>query len=767
MFLYSPGNPLLGVAHLSGVSSSHQDVDIDLAGLFRAVWQRRTRVLATTVAVTALAFVGASLISPSYKSETRILIEARAPNFTAQQPAGQQGAEPVFDELSIASQVQMLRSVDLIKQVARDLKLYELEEFDPDTNPSALSDLLVLLRLKDNPLDMAPEERVLKAFDEKLQVYQVEKSRVIGIQFTSKDPKLAAAIPNAMADVYLSLQSGAKLDSNSDAARWLEPEIANLREKVREAEQKVADYRSSSDLFATSDTANFATQQLNDISLELARLRGEKADAEAKAQNVRAALKAGRPTENIDAVAASPVIQSLKQSETDLRRQMSQLSTSLLDGHPQIKAIRAQVTAVREQINTESMRIAAGLEDAAEVAKLRETQLVQQLNVLKADSARAGEVEVGLKALEREATAQRQLLETYLARYREATTRLDKNASPADARIISQAIEPREQDFPKVLPITIVAALATLILYSVAIMLAELFSGRALRPSADTPAIAQRAEPALAAPLAPEPAYQPVMEEEQRAQPAPATRRQPAPAAPVKKGSRRAVPASLLSEPLDEDPIEAAAVADMMDAEEEDDAFSIASVAGFLMKSRVGIAICISPSGDDGSTATVMLAREIAELGRRVVLIDMTGSACPTRLMAASRALPGITDLLCGEAAFADTIHRDRLSDAHVIPQGNSDVRRAMSGVDRLSMIADALADAYDLVLIECGPANADGVARMSRSGAHEIVLSAPNPNREELAAIMASFEKVGYTDLILMSEAAKPSRQDAVRGAA
>ncbi|SMD08644.1 exopolysaccharide transport family protein [Rhizobium sp. RU36D] len=747
---------------MSGVSSSQQDVDIDLAGLFRAVWARRTRVLAATVAVTALAFVGANLISPSYKSETRILIEARAPNFTAQQQAGQQSAEPVFDELSIASQVQMLRSVDLIKQVARDLKLYELEEFDPDTNPSALSDLLVLLRLKENPLDMAPEERVLKAFDEKLQVYQVEKSRVIGIQFTSKDPKLSAAIPNAMADVYLSIQSGAKLDSNSDAARWLEPEIANLREKVREAEQKVADYRSSSDLFATSETANFATQQLNDISLELARLRGEKADAEAKAQNVRAALKAGKPTENIDAVAASPVIQSLKQSETDLRRQMSQLSTSLLDGHPQIKAIRAQVTAVREQINTESLRIAAGLEDAAEVAKLRETQLVQQLNVLKADSARAGEVEVGLKDLEREATAQRQLLETYLARYREATTRLDKNASPADARIISQAIEPREQDFPKVLPITIVAALATLILYSVAIMLAELFSGRALSPSATTPVMAGRAEPAFV------PATTPEREvEDVPPQPAPVSRRQPAPAAPVKKASRRPVPASLLSEPLDDDAIEAAAVADMIEPEPQDDAFSIASVAGFLMKSRVGIAICISPSGDDGSTATVMLAREIAELGRRVVLIDMTGSACPTRLMAASRSLPGITDLLCGEAAFADTIHRDRLSDAHVIPQGNSDVRRAMSGVDRLSMIADALADAYDLVLIECGPANADGVARMSRSGAHEIVLSAPNPDREELAAIMASFEKVGYSDLILMSETAKPGRQDAVRGAA
>lgn len=732
---------------MSRVSSSHQDVDIDLAGLFGAVWARKYRVLALTAGVAVLAFVGSSLISPSYKAETRLLIEARSPNFSAQSPNSPTAAEPVFDELSIASQVQLLRSVDLIKQVARDLKLYELEEFDPDTNPSAISDLMVLMGLKQNPLDMAPEERVLKAFEEKLQVYQVESSRVVGIEFNSKDPKLAAAIPNAMAKVYMALQSGAKLDSNSEAARWLEPEIANLREKVREAEQKVADYRSSSGLFTTSETTNFANQQLNDISLELARVRGEKADAEAKAQNVRAALKAGKATETIDAVAASNVIQSLKQTDTDLRRQLSELSTSLLDGHPRLKAIRAQVAAVREQINAESMRIAAALEDAAHVAQLRETQLVQQLNVLKADSARASEDEVGLKALEREATAQRQLLETYLGRYREATTRLDSNASPADARVISQAIEPREPNFPKVLPITIVAALAAMVLYAVVIMLSELFSGRALRPSATgtyEPIRRDDIEPELteAAPRQKTPARDVVAAESDEVSYAPVT-------APT-KAARRTPPASLLSMAATEEDMPAPRHAAEQD---EDDTFSIASVATFLMKSKVQIAISISPSGDDGSTATVMLAREIAERGERVVLIDMTGSACPSRLMAPKKALPGITDLLCGEAAFADTIHPDRLSDAHVIPQGTADVRRAMSGIDRLSMIADALSDAYDLVLIECGPANADGVARMSRNGAHEIILSAPDPDREELAAIMTSFEKVGYSDLILMSE--------------
>ncbi|MEC9463579.1 MAG: chain-length determining protein, partial [Pseudomonadota bacterium] len=161
----------------------------------------------------------------------------------------------------------------------------------------------------------------------------------------------------------------------------------------------------------------------------------------------------------------------------------------------------------------------------------------------------------------------------------------------------------------------------------------------------------------------------------------------------------------------------------------------------------------------DGSAGTVALARELADRGSRTVLVDMTGSACPTRLMASWRDLPGITDLLTGEAAFADCIHPDRSSSADIVPQGNADIRQAMRGADRLSMIVDALSDVYDLVLVECGPANAEGVARLSRNDRHEIILSAPEPEAKELAEIMIAFEDAGYNDLILLSMKTPPAR--------
>ncbi|MBB6483377.1 GumC family protein [Rhizobium lusitanum] len=720
---------------MSGVNNTQQDVDIDLAQLFRAVWRRRLRVVAITLAGACLALVIAKVVSPEYRSETRILIEARAPAF-ATTTSNDAGSAPLLDELNIASQVQILQSADLIKQVIANLKLYQSPEFDTASKSSALSDILIKLHLKRPPADKAPEERMLDAFTGRLQVYQINSSRVIGISFSSRDPLLAANVPNAIAQVYLSMQSGAKLDSNSEATRWLEPEITKLRERVSEAEKNVADYRSANGLLQTSQNSNFATQQLSDIITQLAQVRADKANAEARAQAVRNALSSGRSIDTLSDVSGSQAIQRLKATESTLESQISDLSTTLMDGHPRLKSLRAQLADSRQQISRETQRILASIDNEAKLAQLREQQLVAQSNTLKAASAKAGEDEVGLNALEREAAAQRQLLETYLARYREAASRVDKNSSPADARVVSSAVEPVDPAFPKVVPIVVVSTLATFLLTCIVIMLAELFSGRALRPvgpvNRERKAAANASQPPQADDVA-----------------------------EIVTMKRAGAPASMLSVPADdilagkteEDIADAAhKPKETVSAKEDEEDFSIQSVADYLIDSGSRLAIAISPTGDDGSTASVMLARTVADAGHRIVLVDMTGTGCPSKLMAEHGELPGVTDLLCGEAAFADTIHPDRLSDAHLVPQGMSDLGRAMRGADRLSLILDALGSAYDIVLVECGAAEVSGVARLTRSKDTEIILSMPQPDEKQFLSAMTEFQKAGYEHIILMS---------------
>jgi len=780
-----------GVA-MSGVRNSHQDVDIDIGRLFLAVWEKKGRVLLATAVITALAFFVTSLIKPDYQSETRVLIELRDTN-VSKTDANNPSAQPQLDDLGIASQVQLMKSVDLIKTVARDMKLYDLEEFN--TNQGAFAGILAKLGVGRSNANLPPEERVLEAFNKKLDVYQIEKSRVIGIQFTSKDPKLAAAIPNKIAEVFLSLQSGAKLDTNSETTKWLEPEIADLRKKVEEAEAKVADYRKSSDLLPTGKDNSFADQQLNDISVELTRVRSEYATAQARAQNVKNALSNGTPVDTLTEVMASPTIQKLKETETNIMGRISDLSVTLMPSHPQLKGLSAQLSAVRAQIREESQKVASGLQNEANIGKERERVLLDQLTQLKAQSATAGENSVTLKALEREATAQRDLLEAYLARYRQATSRTAENATPADARIVSNATEPTDVFFPKKIPITIVAAVGTLVVSSIIIMLTELFTGRALQP-VNVNAVSRREEddykPQLNATsksyadgnLARSRTAPASMPEKSQGSLVGRLMRNPLSAMadagraaaaeienrPFQNADFAASPAGARSNRSDlefqpkqfqderferEVPVQRAIEPKAVEPQNDpqsDGTFSVDNVSKYLAATKVPVAFCLAPTGDNGSLATVILARNIAGRGLKTILIDLSGYDMSSQFMTDTRGLSGLTDLLTGHTTIANSIHADTHSEADIIPGGNSDPYEAAQSLDRLPMIVDALKGAYDMVILDCGTMEIENVLHLSRNLDAEIILSAPAGDRMDVEGALTEINDAGHAEVILMT---------------
>ena len=465
----------------------------------------------------------------------------------------------------------------------------------------------------------------------------------------------------------------------------------------------------STGLLLVNQQDTIAAKQLSDISTELSRVRAERADSEARAQSVRNALENGQAVDAVSDVLESPVIQRLRESEGNVRAQLADLSTTLLEAHPRMKGLRAQLADVEQQILGEIRKVLSSLESNTRVARIREEELIAQLNALKAGSAREGEEAVELRSLEREAAAQRELLETYLGRYREAASRTEPKALPADARVISRAVPASEAYFPKTGPIILVSALAAFLLSSIGVMLGELFSGRALRPSSG---------------LVRDPSADQV------------------PAAGAGPAAAGVVPAQRTGQ----------APAPLPHISNDADDFSVEAVAEQLVIDVTPVAICVSPEGDEGSAASVMLARTVAGDGLKTLLIDLTGSACPTELMAESIRLPGLTDLMCGEISIADSIHPDRLSQAHIIPRGNANARRAMRAIDRLPMIIDALTEAYDLVIVECGAADAASVARIARAERGEIVLSILRSDEAEVARLLSEFNAQGIKDVLLMT---------------
>jgi uncharacterized protein involved in exopolysaccharide biosynthesis/Mrp family chromosome partitioning ATPase len=714
---------------MSGVQSTASDIDIDLGRLFSSLARNWLRILTVALAATALAFVIAWSATPHYQAETRILIETRESVFTRPESSGE-NERPILDEEGVTSQVEVISSTDILKQVAKKLDLASRLEFDPAAGMSLVGRLLVIAGLKSDPAEVPPEERVLKAFREKLLVYRVEKSRVIVIEFSSEDPRLAAEVPNAIADAYLAVSRDAKLQSNSAATDWLEPEIADLGRRVKEAEARVAEFRSQSDLLVGQNNSVLATQQLSELSTELSRVRAARGAAEATAQAVRAALDSGGSLDAFPEVLSSSLVQRLREREAQLRADIADLSTTLLDNHPRIRALKSQLADLDRQIRTEAENILKGLSAEATTAQARERQLVADLNTLKAESSRAGEEEVELRALEREAAAQRELLESYLARYREASSRRDGNYLPADARVFSRAIMPSEPYFPKILPIVIAAFVASLMIMAVITLLQELFSGRAMRPASGA-------------------RFAPV---EQVAMPAPAERVEVAaertePLPPVARESE--------PEPKPEPrPIPATSGLGEIDIEH---------AAEKLIAGGATRALFISPEGDEAAATAVLVAREVADAGLRVLLLDLSASGAASRPMLDSSRLAGITNLLASEAQFTDVIHPDHYSDCHVIPVGTADPVRAMRAADRLPIILESLTTAYDVVIVECGPADADSIRRLVTEDT-EILVSVLSPADEVLAA-RDDLEAGGYGSLTLVTPEGSVSPMSPVPG--
>jgi uncharacterized protein involved in exopolysaccharide biosynthesis len=437
--------------------------DLDLRMLGEALGRGKHWIIVPTMLAAALSIIAVNLVTPRYKSEARILIDGRENVFL--RPNGERNEErAALDPEAVTSQVQLVLSRDLARAIIKKNRLAERPEFDPVLQGiSPLKSLLSLIGIGRDPFSMSPEERVLDAYFDRLTAYAVDKSHVIVVEFQSRDPELAARVADSIADGYLVLLQNARQAQAKSASQWLSGEIENLRAKVAEAESRAEDFRSKSSLFVGTNNTTLSNQQMGELNTQLNNARALKSDAETKARLIREMLEGGKPIEASE-VLNSELMRRLSEQRVTLRAQLAEQSSTLLDNHPRIKELRAQLADLDHQIRDEAGKISRSLDNDARIAGGRVDSLMASLDQLKKQASSSNGQDVQLRALEREAKAQRDLLESYLAKYREANTRENIYAVPADGRIISRAIVSNMPAYPKKLPVVLLATLATMLL---------------------------------------------------------------------------------------------------------------------------------------------------------------------------------------------------------------------------------------------------------------------------------------------------------------
>lgn len=650
---------------------------VDLAWLARAMLRRRHWIIMPTIAcaVAAVAFV--TLVSPRYTGVAKILLENQESYFTRPDKAT---AEPDanLDPEGVQSQAETVTTTELARKAVDRLSLAQRVEFNP---PESANPLAMVWSVLTGGRGGNPRDRLVDAFLARLTVFPIAKSRVLQIEFSSADPALAARGANTVAALYLDSQQQAKRDEAKAAGAWLSTKIDELRGKVAEAESKTEAFRARSGLFAGANGMTMPTQQLSDMTTQLATARANHASALAMAQSLREMVRDGRLDE-IPQVAKDESLRRYVEQRVALKAQIALESRTLLPEHPRMKELTGELAGLDAEIRLAADKTVAGLENDAKLAAADVDNLSATLAKQSSTVASGNAEDVQLRALELDAKTSSDQLESYLQKYREAVARETDNAAPADARIIASANEPRTPTFPKKGPTILLATLAGLIVAASAVAAHALLTdeGAVATRSPRSYAHTERQDEApLVAHASAPPAFAETPPEAQ---------------APPEIQSLEIQPPEIQAAPEVETPQHMEAPADGV--------LSVAALADRLatIAPGGGVALAVLIAGDaNGRAAGLALAtgRRLAGRGRAALvdLGDAPGRPLEALAVDGEDGAAGLAELLEGKASFAEALHRDHASRLDLVPAGAGAI-----DIEALGPALAALAANYDFLVM-------------------------------------------------------------------
>ena len=756
----------------SGNSASHtgnarqnvQSSAIDVRDVLAGVWRRKRFISLVTFLAAAGSVAFVNIATPVYLSEAKIIVENLGRSFTSPQAVNTQTNQ--VDELDVLSQVEVLKSQDLAKAVIAKLNLIESDEFDPlrVKGPGLLSRILIMIGFKADPRKQTAEQRVLKSYYDMLTVYQVPRSRVIVIDMNAEKPETAAKVVNTLANSYIKLTREVESTTTSRARVWLEDQIKELRKKVVSSEAAAEVYRAKFGLLKGRDVnATLNSQELSELNSQIILAEAARSEAQARAAAIRDLLRKTGTIDGSTAVLNSSLIQRLREQQIALKRSREQLSATYLPNHPRIIAVNKEIVNLDRQVRAEALKIVQGLEQQAKIASTRVASLRASMNGLKTRASASNQDGVKLRALERESTATRTLLETFLTRYSDASARQNIEAQPGRARIISTAAPASEAAFPKKGPIVILTTIAGLVLSLGLAFLAEVMgaAGRMQQSAQGAREFDARVEPAVMAPVT-TPAGNGADSASAHSTggpgvpgpvaPATAPTSAPAIAPSITPASTPAnTPAPAASPSLCEIPRIASDTngfsAAISVVNEPDGVYARAvrplSSWAVSLRQTLGLnrlAVLAQPaSGRDGATLIAAMARLMAGQSSRVIIVDTVANSPLNAVMSVPLGR-GLFELLSGQASFSDVILRDVATQVHILRAGIDTSNAAgLLSSERLEKALEALDHTYDLVLVHTGSEPASAVMCCKAA----LVVTSPE-QAAETAVLVAALEKSG-----------------------
>jgi uncharacterized protein involved in exopolysaccharide biosynthesis/Mrp family chromosome partitioning ATPase len=309
--------------------------------------------------------------------------------------------------------------------------------------------------------DTTSNDKTLAALTElrrRVVVKRDERTYVVEVDVTTRSPEKSAQIANAIADAYLAEQTQIRADAARQVSQSLSARLQDLKDRVRDAEKKVEDYRTRNNMIGANGQL-ITEQQLTEMNAQLVAARARTAEAKGRLDQVTQVQRTKDENGAFPAALLSQTITALRSQYAEVMRREAEQMTTLGPRHPAVVDIQAQAERLRRMIDNEIDRTAVAARTEYESAKASEQTLANNLKALEGTTADTNQAMVGLRELEREAQASRDIYQAFLVRARE--TGEQQQIDTKNIRVISKADTPLRRSSP---PSSILIALGGLFL---------------------------------------------------------------------------------------------------------------------------------------------------------------------------------------------------------------------------------------------------------------------------------------------------------------
>jgi succinoglycan biosynthesis transport protein ExoP len=409
---------------------------LDLFTIFAKIWSLKWMIIAFGI-LGCLVGVAIAVMTPhTYTAEASLIVDPRDIQVTETKGINSQASSQILLAV-VDSQIQLVRSTRVVEETVKRLGLNQDSEFNGEDGNGLFTKIKGILsgEVKSND----GTENAITYLRKYMNVTRDTDTFLVYISMQTKNADKSALVANTLVEEYLKEYSAQQSGLYSKASTSIDSRLEELRSRLDLAENEVVEYQAINDIIDVGGGV-INTKEMLALSDEVAKVRAEQINKTVLANELQGTDLSGVISGSFPQAALTITLGELRKQYSQAKSKSDALAAGLGPRHPQFIAAQTSVTTLEGEIKNELRRIISSTQREVQRTAGAEKQLVTKLDVLKARASDQSSEYVGLRELERKATAIRGIYESLLKRARETTER--GNLETASIQLISTAEKP-------------------------------------------------------------------------------------------------------------------------------------------------------------------------------------------------------------------------------------------------------------------------------------------------------------------------------------